>query len=35
MRPVPGAIPPPGAPAVEQRVKVKGNGDIKVKERVK
>jgi sporulation protein YlmC with PRC-barrel domain len=36
LRPVPGSIPPPGgAPAVEQKVKVRGNGDIKVKEKVK
>jgi sporulation protein YlmC with PRC-barrel domain len=35
LRPVPGAPQPPGAPVVDQKVKVKRNGDVKVKEKVK
>jgi len=35
LRPVQGTIPPPGDPVVEEKVKVKRNGDVKVKERVK
>jgi hypothetical protein len=34
MRPVVGAVPP-GAPVVEEKVKVKNNGTVKVKEKVR
>lgn len=37
LRPVPGQVAPiaPGAPAVEQKVKVKRDGEVKVKEKLK
>jgi len=35
LRPVEGTLPPPGGTVVKEKVKVKGNGQVKIKEKVR